>query len=89
MPFGNHTLLLSLEGALLAFGYNSKGQLGLGHNNDQLTPATVPWKGPQPVQVDWGYTPSPLMRRAVCGRPVTTASLLLLSPSNESQKYLP
>ena len=55
MPFGRHTLLISLEGDLLAFGSNSKGQLGLGHKNDQLTPATVPWKGPQPVQVDWGW----------------------------------
>ena len=54
MPLGYHTLLLSLEGDLLAFGGNNKGQLGLGHNNEQLTPATVPWKGPQPVQVDWG-----------------------------------
>jgi alpha-tubulin suppressor-like RCC1 family protein len=54
MPLSCHTLLLSLEGALLAFGWNSQGQLGLGHNNEQLTPATVPWKGPQPVQVDWG-----------------------------------
>ena len=54
MPIGDHTLLLSLEGALLAFGDNTYGQLGLGHKNEQLTPATVPWKGPQPVQVDWG-----------------------------------
>ena len=54
MPFGHHTLLLSLEGGLLAFGYNSECQLGLGHNSEQLTPAIVPWKGPQPVQVDWG-----------------------------------
>ena len=56
MPFG-HTLLLSLEG-LLAFGYNGKGQLGLGHTNDQFTPATVPWKGPQPAQMDWGFNHS-------------------------------
>ena len=55
MPFGSFTLLLSLEGALLSFGRNSKGQLGLGHRIDQFTPATVPWKGPQPVQVDWGW----------------------------------
>ena len=52
MPFGRHTLLLSVEGALLAFGHNKEGQLG--HKNKQLTPATVPWKGPQPVQVDCG-----------------------------------
>ena len=84
MPFGSHTLLLSLEGALLAFGYNIEGQLGLGHKNNQLTPATVPWKGPQPVGD--GNTPSSLMRRAVCGK---LASLLLLTSSNESQKYLP
>ena len=52
MPFGNHTILLSLEGDLWAFGYNSEGQLGLGHNSERLE--KVPWKGPQPVQVDWG-----------------------------------
>ena len=54
MPFGGFTLLLSLEGALLAFGENSGGQLGLGHKNEQWKPVEVPWNGPQPVQVDWG-----------------------------------
>ena len=54
MPFGDHTLLLSLEGSLLAFGRNEEGQLGLGHNNNQLEPAEVPWNGPEPVQLDWG-----------------------------------
>ena len=52
MPFGCHTLLLSQEGDLLAFGNNDEGQLGLGHKNNQLTPAKVSWNGPQPVQVD-------------------------------------
>ena len=55
MPFGHHTLLLSLEGGLLAFGWNSNGQLGLGHKYSQSQPVEVPWSGPQPVQVDWGY----------------------------------
>ena len=54
MPFGSHTLLLSLEGGLLAFGDNEESQLGLGHNEEQWEPAGVPWNGPQPVQVDWG-----------------------------------
>ena len=54
MPAGFHTLLLSLEGDLFAFGCNTEGQLGLGHKNNQLEPAKVPWNGPQPVQVDWG-----------------------------------
>ena len=54
MPFGEHTLLLSLEGGLLAFGENINGELGLGHRNIQWQPAEVPWNGPQPVQVDWG-----------------------------------
>ena len=54
MPFGSHTLLLSLEGGLLAFGRNNDGQLGLGHKNDQWKPVKVPWSGTEPVQVDWG-----------------------------------
>ena len=54
MPFGDHTLLLSLEGRLFAFGQNNCGQLGLGHNNDQWQPAEVSWNGPELVQVDWG-----------------------------------
>ena len=35
MPFGLHALLLSLEEALLAFGCNSKGQLGVDPFGDQ------------------------------------------------------
>ena len=58
MPFGHHTLLLSLEGGLLAFGWNSNGQLGLGHKYSQSQPVEVPWSGPQPVQVDWGFAHS-------------------------------
>ena len=54
MPLGFHTLLLSLEGGLLAFGGNNWGQLGLSHTNDQWVPEKVPWNGPEPVQVDWG-----------------------------------
>ena len=55
MPFGHHTLLLSQEGGLWAFGSNSDGELGLGNQEGQLKPVEVPWNGPQPVQVDWGY----------------------------------
>ena len=55
MPLGHHTLLLSLEGGLLAFGNNNEGQLGLGHMDHQWQPIEVPWSGPQPVQVDWGW----------------------------------
>ena len=54
MPFGNHTLLLSLEEGVCAFGYNSDGQLGLSHRTTQIEPVEVPWNGPRPVQVDWG-----------------------------------
>ena len=58
MPFGDHTLLLSQEGeegGLWAFGRNNEGQLGLGHRDHQRQPVMVPWFGPQPVQVDWGF----------------------------------
>ena len=58
MPFGYHTLLLSLKGGLFAFGCNDKGQLGLGHTSNQLQPAEIPWNGPQPVQADCGYEQS-------------------------------
>ena len=54
MPIGYHTILFSLEGRLLAFGGNSSGQLGLGHRKQRITPAQVPWKGPQPVEVECG-----------------------------------
>ena len=57
MPLGHHTLL-SLEGDLWAFGSNDESQLGLGHKNDQMQPTRVPWDGPEPVQVDWGYAHS-------------------------------
>ena len=55
MPFGSHTLLLSLDGGLIGFGNNSQGQLGLGHAEQRAgEPLVVPWEGPRPVQVDWG-----------------------------------
>ena len=54
MPQGEHTLLFSIDGDLLAFGSNSQGQLGLGHSSISEVPTKVPWKGPKPVQVDWG-----------------------------------
>ena len=53
MPFGNHTLLLSLEG-LLAFGHNDEGQLGLGDTKNRRVPTKVPWKGLRVVQVVCG-----------------------------------
>ena len=58
MPLGNHTLLLSQEGDLWAFGWNCVGQLGLGHTNDEWQPVKVSWNGPVPVQVDWGRSSS-------------------------------
>ena len=50
-----HTILLSLEGGLLAFGLNNEGQLGLGHKKEQWQPVEVPWDGPQTVQVSLGW----------------------------------
>ena len=60
MPKGDyHTLLLTLEGGLLAFGDNTHGQLGLGHEGmESKPPVKFPWHGPQPVQVVWGMANS-------------------------------
>ena len=54
MPSGSHTILLSLEGGLLAFGANYEGQLGLDHKKHHSQPEKVSWNGPKPVQVDCG-----------------------------------
>ena len=37
-----HTITLSNDGTLHSFGYNGKGQLGLGHNNDVSLPTPIP-----------------------------------------------
>ena len=58
MPFGNHTLLLDLEGELWAFGANSFGQLGVGSKDKVCVPTKVSWNGPKPVQVDGGLVHS-------------------------------
>ena len=61
MPLGVHTLLLGEGGALLSFGCNWEGQLGLGHKDEQMDPARVPWEGPRLVQTDWGFQHSLLL----------------------------
>ena len=66
MPFGSHTLLLTDEGVLMAFGSNCAGQLGLGHCETQRKPGEVPWEGPRLVQVDWGYFHSLLLDEEGC-----------------------
>ena len=38
----SHTITLSNDGTLHSFGYNHKGQLGLGHNNDVSLPTPIP-----------------------------------------------
>ena len=39
----NHTITLSNDGTLHSFGYNGKGQLGLGHNNNVVSlPTPIP-----------------------------------------------
>ena len=38
----NHTITLSNDGTLHSFGFNHKGQLGLGHNNDVSLPTPIP-----------------------------------------------
>ena len=37
-----HTITLSNDGTLHSFGYNTYGQLGLGHNNDVSLPTPIP-----------------------------------------------
>ena len=37
-----HSITLSNDGTLHSFGYNYKGQLGLGHNNHVLLPTPIP-----------------------------------------------
>ena len=37
----DHTLVLDNNGQVFAFGYNTKGQLGDGTNNDTATPLKV------------------------------------------------
>ncbi|EFA83773.1 RhoGAP domain-containing protein [Heterostelium album PN500] len=42
LVFGDqHTLALTNEGAIYAWGSNSRGQLGLGHNNDKVAPVPL------------------------------------------------
>ena len=54
MPHGQHTLLCSSDGGLLAVGNNGNGQLGLGHVRSQWELAEVPWGGAKLVQVECG-----------------------------------
>ena len=37
-----HTITLSNDETLYSFGYNGKGQLGLGHNNRVSFPTPIP-----------------------------------------------
>ena len=37
-----HTITLSNDGTLHSFGYNTQGQLGLGHNNNVSLPTPIP-----------------------------------------------
>ena len=49
----NHTITLSDDGILHSFGYNTYGQLGLGHNNDISLPTPIP-NLPQINQISCG-----------------------------------
>jgi alpha-tubulin suppressor-like RCC1 family protein len=40
-PGYNYTLALMNDGSLYAWGYNDKGQLGLGHTDNQITPQLI------------------------------------------------
>ena len=54
---GDHTITLSNEGTLHSFGYNSQGQLGLGHNINVLLPTPIP-NLPQinMISCGWNFT---------------------------------
>ena len=63
MPFGDHTLFLSLEGDLFVCGDNFGGQLGLGDEKVGMTnrPMQVAWEGPRLVWTDCGFSHSLVM----------------------------
>ena len=50
----DHTITLSNDGTLHAFGYNYYGQLGLGHNNQVSLPTPIP-NLPQISMISCGY----------------------------------
>ena len=57
----HHTLVLMTNGSLYAYGQNAKGQLGLGHNNNQNTPQLIspthfPNKTIQSIHTGYGNT---------------------------------
>ncbi len=51
-----HSLILCDDGSVYGFGYNSSGQLGLGHTDDQSTPQLIPLPTEaRPCQISAGY----------------------------------
>eukprot|EP00163_Fabomonas_tropica_P011968 TRINITY_DN2301_c0_g1_i2.p1 TRINITY_DN2301_c0_g1~~TRINITY_DN2301_c0_g1_i2.p1 ORF type:complete len:475 (+),score=116.73 TRINITY_DN2301_c0_g1_i2:102-1427(+) len=57
----HHAIALSKDGEVFAWGANINGQLGLGHQNDNPLPTSVPLHGEKAVQVAAGDSHSAIL----------------------------
>ena len=63
----DHTITLSDDGTLHSFGYNRKGQLGLGHNNDVSLPTPIPNLPKMNMVSCGGFFTLPKITQISCG----------------------